>query len=59
MATAHKVHLSASSDVGVFSHGAKEETARAASEALQADMEKHHVFFNDQGFHSQYNFPSF
>ncbi|KAI2793918.1 Oxidoreductase ptaJ [Penicillium oxalicum] len=52
MATAHKVHLSASSDVGVFSHGAKEETARAASEALQADMEKHHVFFNDQGFHN-------
>lgn len=52
MATARKVHLSPEKDTGIFSSGVREDTARAASEALQLDMEKHHVFFNDEGFHS-------
>ncbi|KAJ5995633.1 hypothetical protein N7481_002610, partial [Penicillium waksmanii] len=37
---------------GVFTAGATEEAARAASEVLQEDMENHHVFFNDEGFHN-------
>ncbi|KAF3396303.1 Oxidoreductase AflY [Penicillium rolfsii] len=52
MATAHEIHLSPETDRGVFSSGVREDTARAASKALQLDMEKHHVFFNDQGFHN-------
>lgn len=52
MATARKIQLSAQTDTGIFSSGVREDTARAASEALQTDMESHHVFFNDDGFHS-------
>ncbi|KAJ5906668.1 Oxidoreductase ptaJ [Penicillium subrubescens] len=52
MATARKIHLSPETDTGIFSSGVREDTARAASEALQLDMEKHHVFFNEQGFHN-------
>lgn len=52
MATALKIHLSPETDAGIFSSGMREDTARAASEALQLDMERHHVFFNDEGFHS-------
>ncbi|KAJ5495276.1 Oxidoreductase ptaJ [Penicillium diatomitis] len=52
MATAHQVYISPNSDVGVFSCAPKEDTARVASEALQEDMLKHHVFFNQQGFHN-------
>jgi UDP-N-acetyl-D-mannosaminuronic acid transferase (WecB/TagA/CpsF family) len=52
MATARKIHLSPETDKGIFSSGVREDTARAASEALQLDMENHHVFFNEQGFHS-------
>ncbi|PWY79642.1 hypA-like protein [Aspergillus heteromorphus CBS 117.55] len=51
MATAKKVRLSVA-DSGVFSHGIREDTARTASDLLQEDMEKHHVFFNDSGFHN-------
>lgn len=52
MATARKVHLSPETDSGVFSSAVRQDTAQAASEALQLDMEKHHVFFNDKGYHS-------
>lgn len=52
MATATKIHLSPSTDAGVCSSNATEEGARAASEVLQEDMELHHVFFNEKGFHS-------
>ena len=52
MATARKVHLSPETDSGVFNFAVRQDTAQAASEALQLDMEKHHVFFNDEGFHS-------
>ena len=53
MATAQatKVHLT-TSDTGAFSAGVREDTARTASEVLQDDLEKHHVFFNNMGFHS-------
>ena len=52
MATARKVHLSPETDSGVFNSAVRQDTAQAASEALQLDMEKHHVFFNDRGYHS-------
>lgn len=52
MATATEIHLSPLTDSGVFTTGTTEDAARAASEVLQEDMENHHVFFNDQGFHS-------
>jgi UDP-N-acetyl-D-mannosaminuronic acid transferase (WecB/TagA/CpsF family) len=59
MATATEIHLSPAMDAGVFTAGATEEAARAASEVLQEDMENHHVFFNDDGFHSRPNFLSY
>lgn len=54
MATATEIHLNPSSDAGVFSANVTEDGARAASEVLQEDMENHHVFFNDNGFHSTF-----
>ncbi|KAJ5099647.1 hypothetical protein N7532_006648 [Penicillium argentinense] len=51
MATATEIHLSCSTDSGVFTTGTTEEAARVAGEVLQEDMENHHVFFNNQGFH--------
>ena len=55
MATALRIHLSLETDTGIFSSGVREDTARAASEALQLDMQNHHVFVNDQGV-PQYDF---
>jgi len=52
MATARKIHLSPLTDSGVWSTGVTEASARAASEVLQEDLDKHHVFFNNMGFHS-------
>ncbi|KAL2851188.1 hypothetical protein BJY01DRAFT_209318 [Aspergillus pseudoustus] len=52
MATARKIHLSPLTDSGVWSTGVTEGSARAASEVLQEDLEKHHVFFNNMGFHN-------
>lgn len=52
MATARKVQLSVA-NAGVFSSGPREDTARTASQLLQDDLEKHHVFFNAEGFHSK------
>ena len=51
MATAKKVHLT-TSDSGVYSSTPREDAAKTASEVLQEDLEKHHVFFNDMHFHS-------
>lgn len=56
MATATKIHLSPSTDAGVYSSNATEEGARVASEVLQEDMKIHHVFFNEKGFHSMLSF---
>ncbi|KAJ5191566.1 uncharacterized protein N7498_010551 [Penicillium cinerascens] len=52
MATATEIHLSPSTDAGIFSSNVTEDAARAASEVLQEDMENHHVFFNEEGFHN-------
>jgi hypothetical protein len=54
MATATNVHLNPVEDVGVYSSGIREDAARVASKILQEDMESHHVFFNDEGFHSMF-----
>ncbi|KAL9118256.1 MAG: hypothetical protein Q9187_005201 [Circinaria calcarea] len=52
MATASKIHLSIK-DVGVFHvKGITEESAAKASEVLQQNHEKHHIFFNQEGFHN-------
>lgn len=52
MATATEIHLQPATDSGVFAVKTTEDAARVASEVLQEDMENHHVFFNDQGFHN-------
>ncbi|KAJ6155460.1 HypA-like protein, partial [Penicillium chermesinum] len=51
MASVTKIVLDHTKDVGVFSVGISESSARAASEVLQDDLETHHIFFNDSGFH--------
>ncbi|GIC90050.1 questin oxidase family protein [Aspergillus udagawae] len=51
MATAKKIQLSTANS-GIFSVELREDSARAASEVLQDDLEKHHVFFNESGFHN-------
>ncbi|RHZ54690.1 questin oxidase family protein [Aspergillus thermomutatus] len=51
MATAKKIQLS-TADSGIFSVALSEDSARAASEVLQEDLEKHHAFFNERGFHN-------
>ncbi|KAJ5908561.1 hypothetical protein N7495_001243 [Penicillium taxi] len=52
MATATKILLSPVADTGIYSSGVREDTAEFTSKILQEDMEKHHVFFNDLGFHN-------
>lgn len=52
MASVTTIKLDHTKDVGVFSRGLTESAARAASDVLQMDMDTHHVFFNDLGFHS-------
>lgn len=54
MATATKIHLSPTTDAGIYSSKVTDEGARTASEVLQDDMKHHHVFFNEKGFHSMY-----
>jgi hypothetical protein len=58
MAAARKVHLSPLTDSGIWSMGVTEGSAKTASEVLQEDLEKHHVFFNNMGFHSTSNFET-
>lgn len=53
MTTAKKIILSPTNDIGVWGTGVTEDSARTASEVLQEDLEKHHVFFNNMGFHSE------
>ncbi|KAK0651821.1 hypothetical protein B0T16DRAFT_87862 [Cercophora newfieldiana] len=49
MATPYNIHI-APENVGLCRQS--EEAARKASELLQEDLEKHHVFFNEDGFHN-------
>ncbi|KAK3685847.1 hypothetical protein B0T22DRAFT_500606 [Podospora appendiculata] len=39
-------------DTGLWRVPQTDEAARKASDLLQQDLEKHHVFFNNQGFHN-------
>ena len=51
MATATKIHLTPS-EAGMFHvPGITAESAATASEVLQENHERHHLFYNDEGFH--------
>ncbi|KAJ5735813.1 uncharacterized protein N7483_000938, partial [Penicillium malachiteum] len=52
MATATKIQLDHLKDTGIYSRGVQQDAARTAGQVLQEDMEKHHVFFNNDGFHN-------
>lgn len=55
MATATYIKVS-TSDTGILGLSQNAESAKKASETLQADMERYHVFFNNaKGFHSMYS----
>ncbi|KAK4148182.1 uncharacterized protein C8A04DRAFT_23978 [Dichotomopilus funicola] len=47
----YKMHVTPD-NTGLWRIKQTEEAARKVSELLQVDMEKHHVFFNDDGFHN-------
>ena len=51
MATASTVKLDAGVQPEFYVKGITEESAKVASEALQENHEKHHIFFNKGGFH--------
>ncbi|CAN8095312.1 unnamed protein product [Discula destructiva] len=51
MATAWNIHID-QNDTGLWKVKQTEETAKKASELLQDDLKRHHVFFNDMGFHN-------
>lgn len=53
MATPYKIWLTPDNH-GVFStSGLSQASARKVSEVLQHDMENHHVYLNDRGFHGK------
>ncbi|RAR04058.1 hypothetical protein DDE82_004712 [Stemphylium lycopersici] len=52
MATASKVHLSASQQPQFHVNGLHPESAAKASQLLQTNHEQHHIFFNQSGFHN-------
>lgn len=51
MATASKIQLEASQQPIFFVKGIEEDSAITASQLLQENHEKHHIFFNKSGFH--------
>jgi hypothetical protein len=51
MATAYQMHI-VPSDTGLWKVKQTDEAAKKASELLQQDMQDHHVFFNNDGFHN-------
>ncbi|KAF1830521.1 hypothetical protein BDW02DRAFT_572926 [Decorospora gaudefroyi] len=52
MATGSKIHLEASQQPQFYVKGLRPESAQKASELLQVNHEKHHIFFNQSGFHN-------
>jgi hypothetical protein len=52
MATATTIKLS-TADAGVFHGDVRADSAEVASQVLQEDMRNHHIFFNEQRFHSK------
>ncbi|KAM7219934.1 HypA protein [Rhypophila decipiens] len=51
MASPFKIHISPQ-NTGLLKVKQTEEAAEKASSLLQQDLEKHHVFFNEDGFHN-------
>ncbi|KAL0944014.1 HypA protein [Colletotrichum truncatum] len=51
MATAYKIDVPVS-NTGLWQFNQQDATAKKVSEFLQEDLEKHHVFFNKDGFHN-------
>ena len=51
MASESKVHLSAAQKPAFYLPGISDEAARRASELVQGNHERYHVFFNKAGFH--------
>ncbi|OHE96414.1 HypA protein [Colletotrichum orchidophilum] len=51
MATAYKINVPAT-NTGLWKFDQTDATASKVSELLQEDLEKHHVFFNNDGFHN-------
>ncbi|KAI1800558.1 hypothetical protein F4811DRAFT_538506 [Daldinia bambusicola] len=51
MATAHRIHITPD-NTGLWNIQQDEASAKKTTELLQEDLEKHHVFFNDLGFHN-------
>ncbi|KAK1766177.1 HypA protein [Phialemonium atrogriseum] len=49
--TAYQVHITPQNS-GLWEFKQTEETAKKASELLQKDLQEHHVFFNEDGFHN-------
>ncbi|KAK8110497.1 uncharacterized protein PG998_006954 [Apiospora kogelbergensis] len=50
MATAYKINI-APDNTGLWGMQQSDHAARTATELLQKDLDKHHVFFNQEGFH--------
>ncbi|KAI1103062.1 hypothetical protein F4804DRAFT_333649 [Jackrogersella minutella] len=50
MATAHTIQITPE-NTGLWKVTQDESAAKKATELLQADLDKHHVYFNDSGFH--------
>ncbi|KAI0169507.1 hypothetical protein GGR52DRAFT_550358 [Hypoxylon sp. FL1284] len=51
MASAHTIQITPE-NTGLWKISQDETAAKKASELLQQDLEKHHVYFNDDGFHN-------
>jgi hypothetical protein len=51
MATGSRVHLEASQKPQFYVKGITAESAERTSQLLQVNHEKHHIFFNQSGFH--------
>ncbi|OTB14049.1 hypothetical protein K445DRAFT_319583 [Daldinia sp. EC12] len=51
MATAHRIHITPD-NTGLWNIQQDEASAKKTTELLQEDLDKHHVYFNDMGFHN-------
>ncbi|KAI0845544.1 hypothetical protein F5Y00DRAFT_265496 [Daldinia vernicosa] len=51
MATAHTIQITPD-NTGLWKIQQNEASAKKATELLQEDLEKHYVFFNDEGYHN-------
>ena len=51
MATATTIKLETELSPAYYVQGSRDDTAKLTSELLQENHEKHHIFFNADGFH--------